>query len=52
MSQYIQELTAEATEIIVNAHAAEENGEITREERIEIVQNLLSDIAERIEVTA
>ena len=52
MSTYIKELTAEATEIIVNAHAAEETGEITREERVEIVQNLLNDIAERIEVTA
>ena len=52
MSQYIKELAQEATEIITNAHAAEESGEITREQRIEIVQALLADVADRIGVTA
>jgi hypothetical protein len=46
---YIKELTDEAHEIITNAHAAELDGEITREQRIEVIQNLLKDIAERIE---
>jgi hypothetical protein len=50
MSTYIKELTDEATTIITNAHAAEERGEITREQRIEIVQALLADVAERVEV--
>ena len=44
MSQYIKELAQEATEIITNAHAAEEAGDITREQRIEVIQNLLADI--------
>jgi hypothetical protein len=52
MSTYIKELTDEASEIITNAHAAEEAGEITREQRIEIVQALLADVADRIEVEA
>lgn len=52
MSTYIKELTDEATEIITNAHAAEAAGEITREQRIDIVQALLADVADRIEVTA
>jgi hypothetical protein len=51
MSTYIKELTDEASEIITNAHAAEERGEITREQRIEIVQALLADVAERVEVS-
>jgi hypothetical protein len=50
MSTYIKKLTDEATTIITNAHAAEEAGEITREQRIEIVQALLADVAERVEV--
>jgi hypothetical protein len=37
---------------ITNAHAAEHNGEITREQRIEVIQNLLKDIAERIATPA
>ena len=49
MSQYIKELAQEATEIITNAHAAEEAGEITREQRIEIVQALLADVARQVE---
>jgi hypothetical protein len=52
MSTYIKELTDEATEIITNAHAAEERGEITREQRIEVIQALLADVAEQIEVVA
>ena len=52
MSTYIKELAQEATEIITNAHAAEESAEITREQRIEIVQALLADVADRIGVTA
>jgi hypothetical protein len=51
MSTYIKELTDEANEIITNAHAAEERGEITREQRIEVIQALLADVAERVEVT-
>jgi hypothetical protein len=50
MSIYIKELTDEATEIITNAHAAEAAGEITREQRIEVIQALLADVAERVEV--
>ena len=45
MSEFIKELTQEAHEIIVNAHAAEHSGEITRDQRVEVIQNLLSDIA-------
>ena len=52
MSQYIKELAQEASEIITNASAAEESGEITREQRIEIVQALLADVAELVEVAA
>jgi len=48
MSQFIQELTQEAHEIIVNAHAAEHSGEITRDQRVEVIQNLLSDIANQL----
>lgn len=48
MSQFIKELTQEAHEIIVNAHAAEHSGEITRQQRIEVIQNLLSDISDKI----
>ena len=51
MSTYIKELTDEATTIITNAHAAEEAGEITREQRIEVIQALLADVADRIEVS-
>jgi hypothetical protein len=50
MSTYIKELTDEATTIITNAHAAEEAGEITREQRIEVIQALLAAVAERAEV--
>lgn len=52
MSTFIKVLTDEVNEIITNAHAAEERGEITREKRIEIVQALLADVADRIGVTA
>ena len=45
MSEFIKELAQEAHEIIVNAHAAEHSGEITRDQRVEVIQNLLSDIA-------
>ena len=48
MSEFIKELTQEAHEIIVNAHAAEHSGEITRDQRVEVIQNLLSDIANLI----
>jgi hypothetical protein len=48
MSEFIKELTQEAHEIITNAHAAEHSGEITQEQRIEVIQNLLSDIADRL----
>jgi len=44
MNTNIKQLAAEATEIIVNAHAAEAAGDITREQRIEVIQNLLADI--------
>jgi hypothetical protein len=52
MSTYIKELAQEASEIITNAHAAEESGTITREQRIEVIQALLVDVAERVEVEA
>ena len=51
MSKFIKELTQEAHEIIVNAHAAEHSGEITRQQRIEVIQNLLSDISDKISGT-
>ena len=44
MSTFIKVLTDEVNEIITNAHAAEEAGDITREQRIEVIQNLLADI--------
>jgi hypothetical protein len=48
----VKQLTDEAHTIITNAHAAEHDGEITREQRIEVIQNLLKDIAERIATPA
>lgn len=48
----IKTLPEEVTVQITNAHAAEAAGEITREQRIDIVQALLADVADRIEVTA
>ena len=48
MSQFIKELTQEAHEIIVNAHAADHSGEITTAQRVEVIQNLLSDIANKL----
>ena len=48
MSKFIKELTQEAHEIIVNAHAAEHSGEITTAQRVEVIQNLLSDIANKL----
>jgi hypothetical protein len=48
----IKQLPNEVTLAITNAHAAEAAGEITREQRIEIVQALLADVAERVEVVA
>jgi hypothetical protein len=48
MSEFIKELTQEAHEIIVNAHATEHSGEITRDQRVEVIQNLLSDIANQL----
>ena len=48
MSEFIKELEQEVHEIIVNAHAAEHSGEITRQQRIEVIQNLLSDISDKI----
>ena len=51
MSKFIKELTQEAHEIIVNAHAAEHSGEITRQQRIEVIQNLLNDISDKISGT-
>ena len=48
MSEFIKELAQEAHEIIINAHAAEHSGEITREQRVEVIQNLLSDIANKL----
>ena len=44
----IKQLPDTVTQAITNAHAAEEAGEITREQRIEIVQALLADVADRI----
>ena len=48
----IKQLPNEVTQAITNAHAQEEAGEITREQRIEVIQALLADVAERIEVEA
>jgi len=48
----IKQLPNEVTQAITNAHAAEEAGEITREQRIEVIQALLADVAERVEVEA
>jgi hypothetical protein len=48
----IKQLPNEVTQAITNAHAAEERGEITREQRIEVIQALLADVAERVEVEA
>jgi hypothetical protein len=47
----IKQLPNEVTQAITNAHAAEEAGEITREQRIEVIQALLADVAERIGVS-
>jgi hypothetical protein len=46
----IKQLPNEVTLAITNAHAAEEAGEITREQRIEVIQALLAAVAERAEV--
>jgi len=44
MSQYITELSAEATDIINNARHAAEDGEITHEEAQKIISDLLRDV--------
>lgn len=43
-SQYIKELTEEATEIITNARHAAEDGEITQAQADEVISNLLENI--------
>lgn len=44
MSDFIRELCTEAHEIIVNARAALDAGEITHDQYNEVIQNLLNDL--------
>lgn len=52
MSEFIRELTTEATEIITNARHAMEDGEITTEQADAIIQALLVDIGGQIAFVA
>lgn len=47
MNTHIQELTAEASEILTNINRAARNGEITWAQRDELVKIVLDDVADQ-----